>query len=187
MISADFSQDLQDVRGLMRRVGRRSVHHVQQQRGLNHLFQRGAECLHQRSRQIADETDRIAEQHLAARGQRDVPHSRIERGKHSCISNHRSARQAIEQRGFSRVRVAHQRDSRKRHRLPLVALRPAAGAHVLEFVAEFLDAAMDSAAIGFQLRFAGTSGADSASQARHLNAASRQAGQQIIQLRQLNL
>ena len=46
---------------------------------------------------------------------------------------------------------------------------------------------IDPAAIGFQLRFARTSRADAAAQPRHLDSASGQPRQQIIQLRQLHL
>ena len=75
----------------------------------------------------------------------------------------------------------------ERNGLPLPALRPSTRAHMIQIVAELLDPAVDSAPIRFQLCFARTSRADSASQPRHLNTVSGQAGQQIIQLRQLHL
>src|ERR1700676_4595519 len=46
---------------------------------------------------------------------------------------------------------------------------------------------MDAAAIRFELCFARASGSDAAAQARHLDAASGEAGQHIIQLGQLDL
>ena len=49
------------------------------------------------------------------------------------------------------------------------------------------NAAVDFAAIGFQLGFAGTAGADAAAELRHLHAASRQSRQQVLQLRQFHL
>ncbi len=102
-------------------------------------------------------------------------------------ASHLRAREPIEQRGFPGVGVAHQRDGRKRHRLPLAALGPPAFADVLQLVAELLDPAVDPSAIGFKLRFARSPGADSAAQPRHLDAASGQPRQQIIQLRQFHL
>ena len=49
------------------------------------------------------------------------------------------------------------------------------------------DATVDLAAIGFQLGFTGAAGPDAAAELRHLHAASRQARQQVLQLRQLHL
>ena len=49
------------------------------------------------------------------------------------------------------------------------------------------DAAVDLAAIGFELRFAGTTRSDAAAELRHLDAASRKPRQQVLQLRQFDL
>ena len=49
------------------------------------------------------------------------------------------------------------------------------------------NAAIDLAAIGFQLSFARTAGADAAAELRHLHAASGQSREQVLQLRQLHL
>ena len=109
-------------------------------------------------------------QHFPARRQRDVPHRGIERRKHARVGRHLGAREPVEERRFAGVRVADQRDGGERNRLPLPALRAAAAANALQIVAQFLDAAVDSAAVGFQLRFARTARSDSSTQPRHLHA-----------------
>jgi len=63
----------------------------------------------------------------------------------------------------------------------------APGAHAFELVFDLLDAFGDAAAVGLQLRLAGTASADAAAQARHLHAASGQARQQIVELCQFDL
>ena len=49
------------------------------------------------------------------------------------------------------------------------------------------DAAVNLPAVGFQLGFAGTSGADAAAQLRHLHASSGQSRQHVFELRQFHL
>ncbi len=66
-------------------------------------------------------------------------------------------------------------------------MQRAAGAHALQFVLDFLDALRDAAAVGFELRFARPTGADSAAQARHFFAVPGQSRQKITQLRQFDL
>ena len=67
---ADLGQDLHHVGGLRGRRGSGDIDDVQHQRGFGHLFERGAKGLHQRGGQIADEADRVAQQHAPAGGQR---------------------------------------------------------------------------------------------------------------------
>ena len=59
--------------------GIRRVDHVQHQIGVGGFFERGAKRRDQRVRQPIDESDRVAQQQLAAIGQVDAPHQRIER------------------------------------------------------------------------------------------------------------
>ena len=66
-------------------------------------------------------------------------------------------------------------------------MQGAAGAHAFQVVLDLLDAAGDAAAVGFQLGFAGTAGADAAAQPRHLHAVAGEARQQVVQLRQFHL
>src|SRR5271165_291391 len=49
------------------------------------------------------------------------------------------------------------------------------------------NAPINFAAVGLQLGFTGTAGADTAAELRHLRASASQPGQQVFQLRELNL
>jgi hypothetical protein len=62
---SDFLQRGHHMRGVPGGLGCAGVDHVQQQLGFDHLFERGAERAHQSGRQVADESDSIANQHLA--------------------------------------------------------------------------------------------------------------------------
>ena len=66
-------------------------------------------------------------------------------------------------------------------------MQRASGAHVFQILFDFLDAVVDAAAVGFQLRFTGAARADAAAQPGHLDALAGQARQQVIQLRQFHL
>ena len=66
-------------------------------------------------------------------------------------------------------------------------MQRAAGPHSLQRVGNFLDAAGDAAAVGFELGFAGPARPDAAAQTGHLHAVAGEARQQVIQLRQLHL
>ena len=52
---------------------------------------------------------------------------------------------------------------------------------------DLLDAAVDSAAVGFELGFTGPAGSDAAAQAGHRRAMSGQARQQVVELREFDL
>ena len=60
-------------------------------------------------------------------------------------------------------------------------------AHGFEIELELIDAALNAAAIGFELGFAGSAGADAAAQLRHGFAAAGEARQHVFELRQLHL
>src|SRR5208283_2689183 len=63
----------------------------------------------------------------------------------------------------------------------------AACTYTLQFEFDLLDAMRDAAAVGFQLRLAGSASTDAAAQPRHLDTTPRQAWQQVIELRQFDL
>jgi hypothetical protein len=54
---------------------------MQDQIGLQHLLQRGAEGGDQLMGQIADETHRVGQDDLRPPGSRDRPHRRVQRGE----------------------------------------------------------------------------------------------------------
>ena len=111
----------------------------------------------------------------------------IERGEHARRLQHLRAGEPVEQRALAGVGVAHQRHRRHRHRLAPLALLVAHAAHRFEIELELIDAALNPAAVGFELRFAGAAGADAAAQLRHGFASPGQPRQHVLELRQLHL
>ena len=116
-----------------------------------------------------------------------MPHGRIERGEHLGVGQNAGSGQPVEQRRFAGVGVAHQRERRERDRLPLLPLRGAPAAHALQAPLDGLNALVNPPPVGFEFGFARPARSDSAAQPRHRRAVAGQAGQQIIQLRQLHL
>ena len=68
-----------------------------------------------------------------------------------------------------------------------MALLGADSANVFDLLFDVANAAINFAAIGFELGFTRTSCADSATELRHFGAASGEARQQVIQLSELDL
>src|SRR5437016_7730399 len=106
---------------------------------------------------------------------------RVKGGEHAGIGQDTGAREPVEQRGFSGIRISDERDGGQRHRLPLPTLNAAPGPHVLELIVEFLDASVNAAAVGFEFRLAGTARSNAATKARHLYAVSGEPRQEVIQ------
>ena len=98
------------------------VDHVQQQRRLARLGERGLERRHQLVRQLADETDGVGHHHRGVARQHDAPHRGIERREQLVGDVGVGAGQRAEQRGLAGVGVTHQRERRNRD---LGALLPA--------------------------------------------------------------
>ena len=95
--------------------------------------------------------------------------------------------QGVEERGFASVGVADQRDHGDRDGFTALALLRTDAAHVLDLLLDVLDAAMNFAAVGFELGFARSAGADAAAKLRHLSAAAGEAWKHVLKLRQFDL
>ena len=95
-------------------VLRGRVHDVQEEVGLDHLLQRGAEGGHQRVGQLLDEADGVDQQHVRARRPARVGGSSGSRVMKSWseISVVRCG-ERVEERGLARVGVADERDHRR--------------------------------------------------------------------------
>ena len=78
-IDAELAQHSLDVVRLRLAVFVGDVAHVQDQVGLDHLLERGAEGGDQRGRQVGDEADRVGQDRLGAVRQLDRAQGRIER------------------------------------------------------------------------------------------------------------
>ena len=61
---------------------------MQDEVGLDHLLERGAEGGDQVGRQVGDEADRVGEDDLAPRRQLDRAHGRVERREQQVLGQH---------------------------------------------------------------------------------------------------
>ena len=121
-----------------------------------------------------------------AAGQRDAPHGRIERREQLVRDVGVGAGQRAKQRGLAGVRVAHQRERGHRN---LGAHAPSGLAllfDLLEAFRQHAHALADEAAVGLELRLAGTAHADAALLALEVGPAAHQAGGDVLQLRELH-
>jgi len=98
-----------------------------------------------------------------------------------------SAGECIKECAFAGVGVTDERNGRHGNCFAAPSLLAADAAHGFEIDFELIDAALDAAAIGFKLGFAGSPGADSAAELRHGFAAAREARQHVFELGELNL
>ena len=97
------------------------------------------------------------------------------------------AGQPVEERALAGVGVAHQGHSRNRNGLAPLALLTANALHRVEIDLQLVDAPLNLAPIGFELRFAGPARADAAAKLRHGFASAGEARQHVFELRQLHL
>ena len=165
---------------------------MQQHVGICQLLERGLERLDQVCRQLADEADRVREQHLLRGVDAPAAGGRVERVEQAVVGRNVRPCQAVEQRGFSGVRVADERHDRQGVFLAAAALRAADLAHVLELGLQLLDLAANVAAVGFELGFAGAACADrrraaGGRLAYKVRPHTGQARQQVLILRQFHL
>jgi hypothetical protein len=160
---------------------------VQYEVRIRDFLERGAKRRHEGVRQPVDEPDGIGHEQLAVVRQPDLAHERIEGHEQGIGRLGVGARQRIEQRRLSGVRVANQRNGRHGRLLPPLAKLPAPLPHLLDGLADRVNARANPAAVGFELRFARSPGADAAAQPRQRRAGPDEARQQIFQLGQLHL
>ena len=93
----------------------------------------------------------------------------------------------VEQRGFAGIGVADQSQRRHWNGLAPLTLLGADAADIFQLLFDMAYAAVNFPPVGFELSFAGSAGANTAAQLRHLDAAPSQARQHIVKLRQLHL
>ena len=158
----ELAENFFDLRLLLFAVGGGGVADMKQQLGLRDLFERGAEAGDERVRQVADEADRVGQENAAAAGQLDGAQFGIERGEHARRRENMRAGERIEERALAGVGVADEGDRGHGNRFAALALLAAHAADGFEIDFELVDAALDAAAIGFELGFAGSAGTDAA-------------------------
>ena len=126
--------------------------------GLPGFFERGLETLDQVVRQIADEPDRVAQQHRPPAGQLPAARAGVERGEQRVLHEHVGAGQHVHQRALAGVRVADQRDG---HQVaPGGDFALLAALDGVQLPAQVLDLVFDQPAVFLQLGFARPAQAD---------------------------
>ena len=96
-------------------------------------------------------------------------------------------RQLVEQRRLARVRVADERHRGYIRLVPALAELSAPAADDVDLASEAADAMADPAAVGLELRFTRSAGADAAAQPRQRRAGADEARQKVLQLCELDL
>ena len=164
------------------------IHHVDEQVGLDDLFEGRLERLDQPVRQLADEPHGVAQEDVLVRGQAQPAGGRVERGEEHVLGKHLGPRQGIEQRRFAGVGVAHDGGQGPLVALASLALRGALPPDDGQLGADLLDALLGLAAIGLELGF--TFAADGPGGATLTGKVGPVAGEprhEVLQLGQLDL
>ncbi len=154
-LDAEIAQHLADIVGLGLGVAVGDVADMEDQVGLDDLFERGAECRDERRRQVRDEAHGVGQDDPVAARQRDRPQGRIEGREQHVGGQHRRPGQPVEQGRLSGVGVTNQCNDRIRHAFPAVAVKLAGALHALQLALDLGDALGDQAAVGLDLGLAG--------------------------------
>ena len=167
--------------------GRRAVADIENEVGFHGFFQGGFERLDEMMGQAADKSHRVHQHDVSAGGQGERPRCRVECGEQHIFRQHARVGQRIEQRGFSRVGIAHNGD--RHNAVPSAAfpITAALSGDFGKFFFQIVDFSADMTAIGFEFGFTRTARADTAAQTAHGNALAGQTGQHIAKLRQFDL
>ena len=183
----ELAEDFFYLRLLLFAVGGGGVADVEQHLGVRDLLQCCAEAGDQRVGQIANEADCIRQQNLAPAWQFDGAELRVECGEHARGRKHLGAGDRVEERALAGVGVANQSNGRYGDSFAALALLAADAADGVERALEVINAALDAAAIGFELGFAGPASADAAAELGHGFAAAGEARQHVFELSELDL
>ncbi len=167
---------------------RRGVGDMQDQVRARDLLEGRAERLDQVVGQLADEPDRVGHRRLASAGQREPAGGRIERGEQLVGHHDVRAGQRVQQRRLAGVRVAGDRDLRNARTAPaaerFTAARPARS---LMSRRSFVMRRRMCWRSTSSFVSPGPPRADAAAQPGHGLAPAAEAGQQVVQLGELDL
>ena len=133
-----------------------SVHDVDDEIRLPHLFQGRAESLHQLGRQVSHESDGVRQRVLAPVGRARPAHGGVQGRKERILDEHARIRQPVEQRRFPRVGVPG--DGHRGYRSPAtrLTLRAPRRLHPGDIRFQLRHARADTTPIQLDLRFAGS-------------------------------
>ena len=136
-------------------------------------------------RQVADEPDRVRQQHKPAPAKPPAPGAGIQGRKQLVLDQHAGLGQRVHQRALARVGITHQRNRRYRVAAGNLALLPRLD--LLELRLQLLNPVRNQPAVFLELLFAGTSYADAPLVPRKVRPHPLQPRHGILELRQLDL
>src|SRR6202521_1016514 len=141
-----------------------------------------------------DEADRAGQHHRDLAGKPQAPNGRVEGREGAVCGFDAGLGERIHQRRFSRIGIADQRHGRVGDLKTTPALDRARALDIAEPLAQASEALAYTAAVDFELGFAGAADADTAARgaaaaglAREMDPLARQARLQIAELRDLDL
>ena len=141
-------------------VRRARVGDVNQQVGRRRLFERRSETRDQVVRQVADETDGVAQQNRAPTGKRPAPRPSVERREQHILRENVRIRRRVQERTLSGVRISDQADAAAfAARLDLALF---AGMNFLQLPFQFDDFLLRDSFVDFELLFARAAEPDAA-------------------------
>ena len=187
VVRAQFAQDGLHGGDLLVHARLGGVDDVQKQIGFVHFFQSGFEGFHEVVGELADEAYGIGQQAGLAIGKLQLAGGGIQGGKQLIVGEHAGVRQTVQESGLSGVGIA---DESQQGPAVAAASPPQFGAPLpdqLQLVADAEDALFDAAAIQFELLLAGTFEADAALLPFQMGPEAAQAGNQIVELGELDL
>jgi hypothetical protein len=156
----DLPQHRAHGRHLRLDVGRRAVHHVDQEIGQPHRVEGGPESLDQLVGQLAHEAHRVGHQHRLTAGQGELARARVERHEQPVPRQRVGIGQPVEQRRLPGVGVAHQRQLAVPAPGPAPPLQRARAVHLAQVRLQAVHAADQAAAIDLELGLPRAPGTD---------------------------
>ena len=187
VVGADLAQHRVDRSDAPLCVGSARVDDVQQEIGVDHLFQCRAEGVNELVRQPADESHRVRQQHRLAAGEPEPASRGIERREQLVLDEHTGVGEPVEERGLAGVGVADERDRGQVAAASSLALRVARRAELAQVAFETLDPAEQPPPIDLELRLTRAAGADATTLLAELGTATAQAREAVTKLRELDL
>ena len=155
---------------------------------LAHLLEGRREGLDQLGRQLLDEPDRVGEDDQLAGRQLETPGGGVQGGEEQVVGEHLAVGEDVEQRRLACVRVPDQRARRERNIGPRGAPRTALPFDHHEAFAKSLELLADEAPVHLDLLLTrAASEPDAAALALEVGPPAGEAGEQVLELRHLDL
>ena len=160
---------------------------MQQKIGVFQFLQCGAEGIHQMMGELCNEAHGVGENHVQIVGYLQLAGCGIQGVKQPVVGGNSRTGQPVQQRGLSRVGIAHNGNHRYRIFHSPFPLDGTHLAHLFQLRLQPVDPLADVTAVGFQLCFTGATGADAAALTAQAQTHAGQPGQQVLVLGKLYL